>query len=238
MVFDLGPLDLFALAVFLAGWLGYNVVVDHFLTRGTRGLNRHMLALRDAWMLRMLERENRITDSSLLGHTIHSISFFASTTMIVLAGLVGLLGGIDRAYLVVNDLGFTRPVTKPLFEAKMLLLIVLFIYAFFRFTWALRQFNYCCALVGSAPLPPIDEARRTRIATHIATVLSLGIVSFNGGLRAYYFAVAALAWLIDPLAMIGMTLWTIAILVRRQYFSRTYRAVAEEIDLLASIRRP
>ena len=39
-----------------------------------------MLALRDAWMLRMLERDNRITDSSLLGHTIHSISFFASTT--------------------------------------------------------------------------------------------------------------------------------------------------------------
>jgi len=238
MVFDLSPLDLLALAVFLAGWLGYNVAADHFLTRGARGLNRHMLGLRHAWMLRMLERDNRITDSALLGHTIHSISFFASTTMIVLAGLVGLLGGIDRAYLVINDLGFTRAVTKPLFEAKMLLLIVLFVYAFFRFTWALRQFNYCCALVGSAPLPPLDEARRNRIATHIATVLSLCIGSFNGGLRAYYFAVAALAWLIHPAAMIAMTLWTIAILVRRQYFSRTYRAVAEEIDLLASIRRP
>src|SRR5438309_719169 len=112
MVFDLAPFDLLALAVFLAGWLGYNVAVDHFLTGSPHGLNRHMLALRDAWMLRMLERDNRITDSSLLGHTIHSISFFASTTMIVLAGLVGLLGSIDHAYLVVNDLGFTRAVTK------------------------------------------------------------------------------------------------------------------------------
>jgi uncharacterized membrane protein len=238
MPFDLTWLDLVALAIFFAGWLGYNVAIDHLLLGSRHGLNQHMVKLRHAWMVRMLERENRITDAALFGHTIHSISFFASTTMLVLAGLVGMLGGIDRAYLVVNDLGFTQTVTKPLFEAKMLLLVVLFVYAFFRFTWALRQFNYCCALVGSAPLPPIDEARRQRIATHIATVLSLGVLSFNGGMRAYYFAVAALAWLVHPLVMAAVALWTVAILYRRQYLSRTYRAIAGEIELLASIRRP
>jgi uncharacterized membrane protein len=238
MPFDLTWPDLAALAVFLMGWLGYNAVVDHVLTGKPHGLNQHLALLRHAWMMRMLERDNRITDAALFGHTIHSISFFASTTMLILAGLVGVLGAIDQAYPVVNGLDFVQPVTKPLFEGKIVLLVVLFVHAFFRFTWALRQFNYCCALVGSAPLPPIDETRRRQLATHIATVFSLGVASFNGGLRAYYFAMAGLAWLVHPLLMAAVTVWTLGVLCRRQYLSRTYRAMAGAIEMQATIRRP
>jgi uncharacterized membrane protein len=236
MPLDLTLLDGAALLIFVVGWLGYNVVTDYLLS-GRTGLNQHMKLLRHAWMLRMLERDNRITDAALFGHTIHSITFFASTTMLVLAGLVGLLGGIDRAHAIIGDLSFVRRMSKELFELKMCVLIVMFVYAFFRFTWALRQFNYCCALLGSAPLPPVEEAMRQRLATHIATVFTHGITSFNGGLRAYYFAVAVLAWLVHPALFMLVTLWTLAVLYRRQFLSRTYRAIAAEIDVLAEMRR-
>jgi uncharacterized membrane protein len=228
MPFDLSLLDLVALAVFLAAWIGYNLVFDHFGAERT-SLNAHMKGLRQAWMERMLERENRITDAALFGHTIHSISFFASTTMLILAGIIGMLGGLDRAFGVVAELSVAG---RAAFEFKLLVLLVMFVYAFFRFTWALRQFNYCCALLGGAPLPPVEETRRRRLAAYIATVLSLGIGSFNGGLRAYYFAVAVLAWFVHPAAFLGTTLAVLAVLFRRQYYSRTYHAIAGEAELL------
>jgi len=79
MLLDTTPLDLAALAWFLVVWLGYGWIADHVPGRPI-GLNHHMVTLRQAGMERMLERDNRIVDSQLVGHTIHSVTFFASTT--------------------------------------------------------------------------------------------------------------------------------------------------------------
>ena len=38
---------------------------------------------------------------------------------------------------------------------KVLLLVVVFVFAFFKLTWSLRQFNYVAILIGAAP-PPED----------------------------------------------------------------------------------
>jgi len=60
--------------------------------------------VRRALMATMLGRENRITDASLIGHTVHSATFFASTTMAAMAAmaaLLGLLGRFDRTYATV-----------------------------------------------------------------------------------------------------------------------------------------
>lgn len=230
MPFDLPPLDIAALVWFFAGWLGYGVVFDYVLQRRQRpiGLNQEMKGIRLAWMRRMLERDNRITDAALVGHTIHSISFFASTTMIVLAGLVGLIGGLDKTYEVVAGLKFTAGTTREVFALKMFLLFVIFVFAFFQFTWALRQYNYLCALIGAAPLPPVAEPVRERAAAQISTVLTLAMTSFNSGLRAYYFALAALTWFVHPWVFMAATLVMVLILLRRQFLSRTHAAIATE----------
>ena len=52
----------------------------------------------------MQSPENRITDASLIGHTIHSATFFASTTMIALAILLGML---DRYYAALDGFDLT-----------------------------------------------------------------------------------------------------------------------------------
>ena len=83
-----------AFGLFLTAWCGYTLIMDH-LACGLWGVNQHLKLLRDEWMKRMLDRENRIMDTALVGHTIHSVTFFASTSMLVLAGLVGLLGAVD-----------------------------------------------------------------------------------------------------------------------------------------------
>src|SRR3546814_9739917 len=108
-----------------------------------------MALLRSAWMRRMLQRDVRVMDSMLLGHLIGSVSFFASTTVLLLAGFIGVLAAAEDAHQVVADLGFTVHTAKALFELKLVLLLGIFVYAFFKFTWALRQFNYTIALVGA-----------------------------------------------------------------------------------------
>jgi uncharacterized membrane protein len=221
---DITPLDWAALAWFLIVWLGYGRFADH-VPRRAIGLNHHLVTLRQAWMERMLQRDNRIIDSQLIGHTIHSVTFFASTTMLVLAGLLSMYGAADRIHGTVNELSFAAETSRTFFELKLLLLIALFIHGFFKFTWSLRQFNYLLAMIGSAPLPPVPADQRGSTAHAIAGVMNQAVASFTAGLRAYYFAFAALAWFIQPWLFIVSTTGMLAVLINRQVFSGSFRAI-------------
>lgn len=216
-------LDVAAFVWFALLWWGYGWLSDR--RRGAAAsLNQHMLAIRIRWMTNMLYRDNRVVDSMLMGHLFHSVSFFASTTVLVLAGLLGILASADSSYKVVMELGFTQPTDKPLFEAKLLLLLGIFIYSFFSFTWAVRQFNYTVALIGGAPLVPGAEASVTAKAA--AKMMTLAVTSFNRGLRGYYYAFASLGWMVHPYAFIIVTTLITFVLWRRQFRSAAYDAVA------------
>ena len=60
------------------------------------------------------------------------------------------------------------------------------------------------------------------------------MVSFNTGLRAYYFALAALAWFIQPWLFIGLTTWMLGVLLKRQLRSRTATAIEDQLRHLAA----
>lgn len=220
---SLSLLDGLAFAWFLLLWWGYGWLTDRRQGSPT-SLNQHMLRIRIRWMTNMLYRDNRVMDSMLMGHLIHSVSFFASTTVLVLAGLLGILASSESSYKVVMELGFTQPTDKGVFEAKLLLLLAIFVYSFFSFTWAVRQFNYTIALIGGAPLEPGEEALTTAKAA--AKMMTLAITSFNRGLRGYYYAFASLGWMIHPYAFIALVTLVTYVLWRRQFRSAAFDAVA------------
>lgn len=222
--FALTGLDLLALGFLLLAWGGYTAVVDWWLDKPV-ALNQTMHAVRGRWIERLLERHDRIVDSSLVGHVIHSISFFASTTMLVLAGLIGLVGSLDGIYDLAMELSFTQRTAPETFQFKMLVLMAIFVFSFMKFTWSIRQLTFSCALIGAAPLAPVAEAEKAAYARQLGQVLSLGIVSFNGGLRAHYFALATLGWFLHSYVFIAMTALMLAVLIRRQLYSRTFRAI-------------
>jgi uncharacterized membrane protein len=225
--FAMSPLDLAGLLWFVAAWGGYTLVIDRWLRR-RGGLNSQMQTIREAWMRRMMERadSDRVGDAILLGQLIQSVSFFASATMLLIGALVGVLAALGSAYEAVTALALVAAQPKTLFEAKLLLLTAIFVFAFFKFTWAIRQYNYCSALIGAAPSHPAPAETADSLARHAAAVLSQGVTTFNGGLRAYYFALAVLSWLVHPWAFILVTGWVTAILLMRQFYSRSYRAIA------------
>src|SRR5689334_21202879 len=89
--------NLVAVALFFALWIGYEVLFDGPRCR-PNSLNAKMPLIRAAWMARLLERENLIVDSALVGNSLHTATFFASTTILILAGLVGVFGSSERVY--------------------------------------------------------------------------------------------------------------------------------------------
>ena len=239
MLGDFQIADWLALAFLILVWHVYGWFADTLppagapLTGTPRNLNAAMHRIRKQWMKRMVGREERVIDVILTGHTVNSIAFFASTTMIVIAGLVGTLGASGSAFRVLENLGYAQS-TQFALQIKIVGLIGLFVIAFYKFTWALRQYNFLCALIGAAP--PHDahptEAEIDRFAEHAARMLSLALTSFNGGIRAFYFAVAWLAWFIHPMAFIGATAAMTVVLIKRQTHSRSQAAVLAYLDMV------
>lgn len=219
---DLTDLDRVALFWFLLAWLCYGPAIHAMPWSGS--ITARMNDVRRVWMGTMLVRDNRITDAALIGHTVHSATFFASTTMVALAALLGVLATFDRSLAALDALAFTAKTSRALAEAKLLLLVVVFAHTFLKLSWTLRQLNYCLALIGAAPQKS-GAAERDTIAESLADVLSLAIRSFNAGIRGYYFALAALAWLLGPGAFALVTSGIIAMLLWRQFGSMTAEAV-------------
>ncbi len=225
--FTASPPDLVALGVFLLVWLGYERALGRF---GERTINGRMKIVRRQWMATMLVRDIRIPDSALLGHVMNSTAFFASTTVLVSAAMVGALSNLSTFQPAIQSLDFTVVTSRTFFEIKLALPLVVFVGGFFRFTWALRQFNYAVALIGAAP--PAEEvgARRDALATDIAVVLSSGAESFNAGIRCYYFALAGLAWFGGPYAFLTVTVGVTAIMIRRQLWTPAAQAIGRLAD--------
>src|SRR5918999_5912599 len=81
--------NLLAPAWFLLCWVGYTYYADG--ERGQKNLTRTMHVYRSLWARQMLERENRMVDTQIIAILMRSTSFFASTTVLILAGLIAVL---------------------------------------------------------------------------------------------------------------------------------------------------
>ena len=226
------PLDILALGCFLAGWIGYTAVADHSRW-SARSITAEMARYRERWMMQMLGRDLRIIDTSIVGNLLTGVSFFASTSILVVGGLVALLGAKEQAMATLAELPFAMPPEGRVWQLKVLLLIAIFVYAFFKFAWAFRLSNYCSILIGAAPLQGSLAQRpeaRPEAETHArraARMVALVAFHVNHGLRAYFFALAALAWFIHPLALIATTVGVIGVLYRREFRSRALRTLRD-----------
>ena len=169
----------------------------------------------------MLGRDNRMVDIQVINSLMDVVRFLASTSILIIAGLLALLGSTDKAILLIMDLPFAAPGGRGVWELKVLLLILVFVYAFFKFMWAMRQYTYCSVMVGAAPSPntPLEEPEK--VAHSIARVATLAARHSNHGTRAYYFGLATLSWFVHPLFLIPGALWVVLVLHRREFQSRT-----------------
>jgi uncharacterized membrane protein len=229
MLFD--AFDWIATAWFLVMWIGYDQFAERW-SLSHPSLLRQINHYRREWMLRLTERDNRIADVALMANLSSSPTFFASTTIIIIGGLLAMLGRTSQAVDVVSQIPFSTHTSEPVWEIKIVILVCVFVFAFFRFTWALRQFNFCAIVIGAAPsaagFANEGEAARKSHADRVGKLVALAGESFNDGLRAYYFAIAALTWFFHPLAFMFATTIVVVILYHREFKSLVLQTLIHE----------
>jgi uncharacterized membrane protein len=220
-------IDWIALIWFLLCWSGYTSYANYKMTR-VANLSQSLTELRSLWMSSMLTRDIKIADVTALVALQRTGTFFASTTIFILAGLLAVLGASDQALRLAQALPFVAEHSQASWETKILFMIFIFVYAFFKFSWAVRQYNFSIVMFGAAPNDKSETATGYVAASN--KLLTLANKSFNYGLRSYTFAMATIAWFIHPILFMLMTAWVVGVLFRREFKSRTLDAMLSAID--------
>ena len=129
----LSTVDWISLVIFFGAWAGYGWFSE--LSRwGADGLIGTSRTFRLAWAYRMLERDVRVTDSTLIGNLMTSVSFYANTTIYIIAGLVAALGASDKLISFTAELPFAGAGNREILEIKLMLVLASFVFAYFKFT--------------------------------------------------------------------------------------------------------
>lgn len=213
--------DWAALGLFIGGWIGYALFAD-WRAKVQRTLLASTNHYRKLWMRQITFRDQRIVDAAVVQNLSSSPSFWASTTILVLGGLLAVLGTSDKATGLVQDLPFAARTSMLIFDMKIMTLLVVFVYAFFRFTWSMRVYSFGAILVGSAPNVEVFDAGvadREEFADRAGRLMALAAESFADGLRAYYMSFAVIGWFISPGVFMLLTLAVLWVLFRREFRS-------------------
>jgi uncharacterized membrane protein len=227
MVHALSSLDFAALVFFIVAWFVYHVLLE-LTGLGRNGLNRMMNDYRYTWMEQMVVRENRIVDSTLTSSLQNGTAFFASTSLVALGGVVTLFRSTDTAVTIFADLPLGLPTTREAWEVKVLGLAVIFIYAFFKFAWSYRLFNYVIILVGAVPVLTSSNVEEARAAARRAAALNVVAGKhFNRGQRAFFFALAYLGWFVSAYILFLTTAGVFFVMWRRQFASDARHALVD-----------
>lgn len=228
MLTNLTLLDIGAATFLLLALIGINWWVDSgpYAERSTSAIMRHH---RLDWMRAMARREVRIIDGNLLSSLQNGSSFFASTALVSLGGVLAMMGQADSLALVADALPVPHASNADTIRLRLFAPAALLGYAFFKFAWAQRLFGYCAVLIGATP--DWDAARETEImaaAERAGALNGLAARSFTRGLRGLYFALGSLSWLVHPLALIFGALLVILMIQRREFRSASRAAILGE----------
>jgi uncharacterized membrane protein len=210
-------LDGAALAFFLVAWWFLGWLID------TSPWHRHTLSAamktqRREWMRQMAARPVRLVDTNIITGLQQATSFFASTALLAVGAGFGLLTAADTIIDAFEQSVVHVEIDRATFYVKTAVLMALYAYAFFKFGWAYRIFNYSAVMLAATPeagQPGAEEA-----AGEVAEMNISAASQFTHGLRAFFLAIGVLAWFVHPYAFGVATVVIVAALANRQFNSK------------------
>ncbi|MEM9434744.1 MAG: DUF599 domain-containing protein [Pseudomonadota bacterium] len=207
--------DLGALTFTFTLWLSLSWLIEHPIKNPSVTLI--MADYRRAWMQELITREPRIFDAAILSSLREGTSFFASASMIAIGGLLAVIGNTDQISVVAEDLT-SQSIPALIWQIKLLIVVIFLTHGFLKFVWANRLFGYCAVIMAAVPNDIEDPNART-VAAKAAEVNIRAAWNFNRGLRAIYFALGSLAWLLGPIALVITTVLVGWLIWNREFSS-------------------
>jgi uncharacterized membrane protein len=223
---DIHYLDFIAIVWFFTVWVGYSVFADRHKGESlVSAMHKH----RVNWISGLIKREDRLVDIRIIASLLQSATFFASTSILIIGGLFALLGYGNKALELIDSLPFAEHMNISMWFVKVLSMLLIFVFAFFKFTWVIRQFNYTIVLMVSAPKIDIKKSSKKdieeaqRYIKNISEMISNTSKHFNKGMRSYYFGLVAICWFISPLLLMLVSVIVLVVLYRREFLSKTLK---------------
>jgi len=202
-------------------YFAYKIVVP-LVEKRRPSLSVIMNMQRRRWVANATRRESPF-DAILSGNIMGSVSFLASTAVLLILAIFAVFGQVPALLEALNSLSPERHYNSVEVQLHLVVMLVMFVLAFFAFTLSLRQFNHFCIMLGA-----IDHSEPTsdEEIDAITRMNALGAQNFNSGIRAYYFSVATVAWFVSEWLPIVTCVATIVILAHREFFSSSHRTAA------------
>jgi uncharacterized membrane protein len=226
--------DIVAVGFFVLEWAVYAFTLE-YTAYGRDSLSARMNVYREVWIRRLLDRDARMVDMQIMASLQNGTAFFASTSLLAIGGALALLRATNDALAVLGALPVDLSPSPALWELKCLGLVVIFVYAFFKFAWAYRLFNYVAILLGA--MPPAGQRDTPEAEAHVIRTTRLFEAAgrhFNRGQRAFFFALGYLGWFISPWVLFVTTALVVIVTWRRQFASNAWRAM----EIKTSPRHP
>ena len=217
--------DYLGLGFFAVAWLAYYLMVERSET-GRRSLNRVITAHRYHWLRGLTERDNRIIDANINASLQNGTAFFASTSLLAIGGSLTLLRSTDEVLILFSEMPLGFATTRLAWEMKVVGLTVIFVYAFFKFAWSYRLFNYGAILIGAVPNPGHAKEEIELAAWRAAAMNTVAGRHFNRGQRAFFFALAYLGWFVSAYLLMITTAAALFVMWRRQFASDALAALS------------
>ena len=225
------PIDAIAIALFFLAWIAHALLVNRLPTR-RRSLSYQMRAYRARWMENAVRRDAKMVDALIQNSLQQGVLFFASTSILVIGALLAGLGAAEQAVRILSDLPFASTDTRLEWEVKILLVVGIVTYAFFKFAWSYRLFGYVIILIGAGPdprtgRPEPDAAEFDAWSAKLGKLHAIAASHFTAGTYAYFHALSAIAWFISPWLFIAATILVSLVLYRRAFGSNFLRTLTD-----------
>lgn len=226
-------LDVIAFCCFILSWSGYTWFARR-KAKTTNCIAKCLHQHRIHWMYEVITRDIRVGEAALLANLERNIAFFASSTLLILAGVLTLFAQVEKLEAVIQSIPYAEFSNHTVIQLKLGLLAFIFVLAFFQFTWSMRQYGFLNVMIGAAP---IDESGTNenlkKYAKQMAVVQDQAAHSYNYGLRSYYFSMAAICWFFHPLLFIFVSLFVVYTLYKREFSSKAVKAIKAGQEYLA-----
>ena len=133
---------------------------------------------------------------------------------------------VERLESVIESIPYAEFPNHVMIQLKLSLLALIFVLAFFQFTWSMRQYGFVNVMIGACPFDASGKNKNLQqYAEQMAVVQDQAAHSYNYGLRSYYFSIAALCWFFHPIIFILASLFVVYTLYNREFHSKAVKAI-------------